>query len=125
VRQNVIHIERFYASPLGKTARAMVNRRLDPLWPKDDGDLKGLDVLGFGYCAPYLMPYREQAGSLIFAMPEDQGAMISRLAVRIGPPVYTRATWRGFDRRTVFTDGMGRRALHAAKPPPSRYSRRI
>jgi len=78
VRQNVIHIERFYASPLGKTARAMVNRRLDPLWPKADGDMKGLDVLGFGYCAPYLMRYREQAGSLIFAMPEDQGAMISR-----------------------------------------------
>ena len=76
MRQNVIHIERFYASPLGKTARAMVKRRLDPLWP--EAEMSGLDVLGFGYCAPYLMPYRETAHSLTFAMPEDQGAMVSR-----------------------------------------------
>lgn len=78
MRQNVIHLERFYASPLGKTACTMVTRRLDPLWPKDEGDLGGKDVLGFGYCAPYLMPYRGQVGSLIFAMPEGQCAMVSR-----------------------------------------------
>lgn len=78
MRQNVIHIERFYASKLGKTARAMVTRRLDALWAMDEGDLKGLDVLGFGYCAPYLMPYRKQVHSLSLAMPEEQGAMVSR-----------------------------------------------
>lgn len=78
MRQNVIQLERFYASPMGKTARTMVTRRLDPLWPQEGGDLAGQDVLGFGYCAPYLMRYRQQVGSLAFAMPEDQGAMVSR-----------------------------------------------
>ena len=78
MRQNVIHIERFYASPMGRTARAMVTRRLDALWPQEGGDMDGLDVLGFGYCAPYLMPYREQVHSMILAMPEDLGAMVSR-----------------------------------------------
>jgi len=77
LRQNVIHLQRFYASKLGEAARAMVARRLDPLWPKDGDDMDGLDVLGFGYCAPYLMPYAGKPKKMIFAMPEEQGAMVS------------------------------------------------
>jgi len=71
VRQTVISLEAFYASPLGAAARAMVMRRLAPLWP----NLANSDVLGFGYTWPYLSPYARQASRIALAMPETQGAI--------------------------------------------------
>jgi len=71
MRQNVIHLEQFYASRLGGAARDMVTRRLDNLWP----DLAGCDVLGYGYGWPYLSPYSAQAKRIILAMPGEQGAI--------------------------------------------------
>ena len=71
MRQTVIALEAFYASPLGKAARAMVLRRLGPLWPS----LQGADVLGFGYAWPYLEPYLGQAARVALAMPASQGAI--------------------------------------------------
>jgi len=71
MRQSVITLEKFYASPLGATARNMAARRLGSLWP----DLSGQDVLGFGYCAPYLRPYMKAANRVVLAMPGGQGAV--------------------------------------------------
>lgn len=71
MRQSVITLEKFYASPLGVTARDMAARRLASLWP----DLSGKDVMGFGYCGPYLNPYMRAANRVILAMPGGQGAM--------------------------------------------------
>lgn len=71
MRQTVITLEKFYASPLGVTARNMAARRLTSLWP----DLSGKDVLGFGYCGPYLTPYMKAANRVILAMPGGQGAV--------------------------------------------------
>jgi len=71
MRQNVIHLEQFYASRLGMAARDMVGRRLDNLWP----DLAGCDVLGYGYSWPYLAAYGAQAKRIILAMPGEQGAI--------------------------------------------------
>lgn len=71
MRQNVIHLEQFYASRLGGAARDMVARRLDNLWP----DLAGCDVLGYGYGWPYLSPYSAQTNRIILAMPGEQGAI--------------------------------------------------
>jgi len=61
MRQSVITLEKFYASPLGVAARDMAARRLSSLWP----DLSGKDVLGFGYCGPYLTPYMKAANRVI------------------------------------------------------------
>jgi len=71
MRQNVITLEKFYASSLGVAAKDMAARRLASLWP----DLSGRDVLGFGYCSPYLSPYMKAANRVVLAMPGGQGAM--------------------------------------------------
>ena len=71
MRQTVITLEKFYASPLGVTAKNMAARRLSSLWP----DLSGQDVLGFGYCGPYLNPYMKGANRVVLSMPGGQGAV--------------------------------------------------
>jgi len=71
MRQTVIHLEKFYASRLGQAAASMTGRRLASVWP----DLNGKDVLGFGYCGPFLSPYTGQANRLVLAMPAEQGAV--------------------------------------------------
>ena len=71
MRQTVITLEKFYASRLGLAAQEMAMRRLKSLWP----DLSGRDVLGFGYCGPYLSPLWKSANRAILAMPGGQGAV--------------------------------------------------
>jgi SAM-dependent methyltransferase len=69
MRLDVVDLARFYASPLGLAARAMIARRLAALWP----DAGGLDLLGLGYATPYLSPYLTSARRVVAAMPADQG----------------------------------------------------
>ncbi len=71
MRQNVIHLEKFYASKLGQAAQAMAARRLETVWP----DLNGREILAYGYGTPYIVPYLEHAKRLILAMPGQQGAL--------------------------------------------------
>lgn len=70
MRLDVVDLGRFYASPLGEAAQAMVLRRLHALWP----DLSGLDLLGLGYATPFLESYAGQARRAVAAMPAPQGA---------------------------------------------------
>jgi len=74
VRESVLNLEKFYASPLGQAARDMASRRLHSLWP----DLAGRNVLGFGFCGPYLDNYQAGANRIILAMPGAQGALAHR-----------------------------------------------
>ena len=109
MRQTVISLEAFYASPLGAAARAMIMRRLTPLWPT----LANADVLGFGYTWPYLGPYAKQASRIALAMPETQGAIAH--ATRRGVcAVLTEET------RLPFTDNSFDRVLlaHAVEDTP-------
>ncbi len=71
MRQSVIELEKFYASRLGQAARDMAARRLSSVWPA----LPGREILGFGYCQPYLRPYLDSAKRVVLAMPDGQGAM--------------------------------------------------
>ncbi|MGB0908440.1 MAG: class I SAM-dependent methyltransferase [Maricaulaceae bacterium] len=71
MRQNVIHLEQFYASRLGRAAQDMAGRRLSKLWPS----LAGKDVLGYGYTWPYLSAHSDEAGRIVLAMPGEQGAL--------------------------------------------------
>lgn len=70
MRLDVVDLKRFYDSPLGEAARAMIARRVAALWPH----LNGLDVAGIGYAGPYLEAYREGARRVALAMPDQQGA---------------------------------------------------
>lgn len=74
MRQNVIHLERFYASRLGQAAQAMAMRRLITLWP----NLSGKDILGYGYTHPFLRPHVDSAKHIALAMPGGQGAIAQR-----------------------------------------------
>lgn len=70
MRVDVATLQRFYAGPLGRAAQRMAARRLASLWAHADG----LDVLGFGYAAPYLERFRAGARRVALAMPAAQGA---------------------------------------------------
>lgn len=74
MRQNVRDLESFYASRLGRAANNMVLRRLSTIWP----DLSGRDVLGYGYCHPFLTPYLADAKRVVLAMPGGMGALAQR-----------------------------------------------
>jgi len=69
MRQSVLDLRAFYASPLGGVARAMVSRKIVEAW----GDAAGLDVLALGYATPYLYAMEPAARSVVAAMPAAQG----------------------------------------------------
>ncbi|MEZ5936898.1 MAG: methyltransferase domain-containing protein [Hyphomonadaceae bacterium] len=71
VRYDIERLQAFYASPLGRTAGAMIQRRVGALWPT----LAGLDVLGVGHCDYLLDSYRADARRAISASPETQGSV--------------------------------------------------
>ncbi|EGF91203.1 methyltransferase domain protein [Asticcacaulis biprosthecium C19] len=71
MRRSVEELNRFYAAPEGVVARRLVTAKLCEAWP----DVRGLDVLGIGYCTPYLDRFVE-ARRVLQAMPAAQGAEI-------------------------------------------------
>jgi SAM-dependent methyltransferase len=71
MRTDALEIDRFYRSTRGKAAREMVLRRLTALW----SNTEGLDMLGYGYAAPYLTAFQESARRTVAYMPAEQGAV--------------------------------------------------
>lgn len=71
MRETADSLDAFYQGRLGQTARDMAVRRLRALW----GDMAGQNILGFGYCSPYLDMARRQANRIVFAAPAEQGAI--------------------------------------------------
>lgn len=71
MRRSVDDLNRFYATPEGAAARRLVRRKIGDAWP----DVRGLDVLGIGYCTPYLDGFSD-ARRILQAMPAAQGAEI-------------------------------------------------
>lgn len=71
MRRSVDDLNRFYATPEGVAAQRLVRRKIGDAWP----DVRGLDVLGIGYCTPYLDGFSD-ARRILQAMPAAQGAEI-------------------------------------------------
>ncbi len=69
MRQSVLELREFYASPLGKATREMVSRKLAEAW----GSLRGLDVLALGYATPFFAGLTGPARRIVAAMPAAQG----------------------------------------------------
>jgi SAM-dependent methyltransferase len=59
----------FYGTARGAVAARLLRERLALLWP----ELAGQSVLGIGFAAPYLRPWREQAGRCIALTPAQAG----------------------------------------------------
>jgi SAM-dependent methyltransferase len=72
MRRDVLDLRQFYASPLGRTARTLLSRRLVEAW----GPAARLDVMGFGYATPYLDVFRERARRVVAVMPASQGVEV-------------------------------------------------
>lgn len=69
MQPDVIDLRSFYASPLGRVARAVVLRAIQQRWQS----LSGLALLGHGYATPYLDDIREGTERTIAFMPARQG----------------------------------------------------
>src|SRR5258708_38656403 len=70
MRQDVIELREFYASPLGAAAARMIGRKIGEAW----GNIDGLDLLGMGYAIPLVADAR--ARRVIAAMPAAQGVEV-------------------------------------------------
>ena len=68
---DVLALQRFYTSDLGKAAQASIATRLHDLW----GEAKGLRVLGYGYAAPFLETSCREAERVVCLMPARQGVV--------------------------------------------------
>lgn len=68
---DVLDLKHFYASPLGRTARRMIGRKIRDVWP----DVKGQRVLGLGYAPPYIASMQSEAERVISVMPPRQGVI--------------------------------------------------
>ena len=69
MRQGVLELREFYATPLGRVARQMVSRKVAEAW----GDARGLDVLALGYATPFLDGLGADARRAVAVMPAAQG----------------------------------------------------
>ncbi|ESQ86262.1 methyltransferase type 11 [Asticcacaulis sp. AC466] len=78
MRRPVEDLNSFYLSPEGQVARRLIGRKLGEAWP----DVRGLDVLGIGYCSPYLDQFAE-GRRVLAAMPAGQGAEIWPADMRV------------------------------------------
>lgn len=102
MRVDVLALQRFYASPLGKLTQRLVAQRLAALWPTADG----LDMLGVGYPTPFIDVYRSHARRCVALMPGPQGA-------ERWPGVGGGLCALGDDQRMPFVDALFDRAVLA------------
>ncbi len=72
MRQGILDLREFYASPLGQVARRMVARKIAEAW-RDAG---GLDVLALGYATPFLDGLGLAPRRVVAAMPAAQGVEV-------------------------------------------------
>lgn len=72
MRQDVIALQEFYATPLGKASADMLVNRIGSLWGQG---LAHEQVLGLGFATPLLDRMGHQAEIRVAAMPAAQGAL--------------------------------------------------
>ncbi|MEM1300254.1 MAG: methyltransferase domain-containing protein [Pseudomonadota bacterium] len=67
---DVVELRRFYSSTrLGRLAQHTLRTRLSELWP----NVRGQNVVGFGYASPLLRPFMGEASRVLSLMPAQQG----------------------------------------------------
>lgn len=69
---DVNDLDAFYSSPLGEVAHRLVGRVIRARWE----NCAGLSVMGYGYCGPYLEPFRDGARRTLALMPDRQGVIV-------------------------------------------------
>ena len=59
----------YYDSDLGRLVKRSLQGRLRTLWP----DVRGMNVVGFGFAVPFLRPFLAEAARTLCLMPAQQG----------------------------------------------------
>lgn len=59
----------YYTTGLGRMVQRMLQDRLRTLWR----DVRGMNVVGFGFTAPFLRPFMDEAARALCLMPAQQG----------------------------------------------------
>lgn len=62
----------YYTTRLGRMTRQLLRRRLRRMWT----NVGGLTVAGFGFAAPFLRPFMEEAARTACLMPAQQGVCV-------------------------------------------------
>ena len=125
MRRDAVELERFYNSPKGQTADAMIWRRISVLWP----DMRDLDVLGLGYAPPVLDRFDNAPRRSIAFMPDGQGAVIwphtVALVVANRSGFWARADATPFGHGRPFSKGQLARVLNDSAFEPTAWSRAL
>lgn len=67
---DVVELRKFYSTTrLGRLAQLTLRTKLRQLWP----NVRGQTVVGFGYAAPLLRPFLDEAARTVCLMPAQQG----------------------------------------------------
>ena len=67
---DVVELRQFYSSTqLGRLVQRAMRERLRAFWP----NLKGQSLVGFGYAAPFMRPFLDDAQRALCLMPAQQG----------------------------------------------------
>ncbi|WP_343560735.1 class I SAM-dependent methyltransferase [Kiloniella sp. b19] len=66
---DVVDLQEFYNSRLGRVARHVLRQSIRDIWP----DLNGRTLLGLGYATPYLEMFEGDVENLMAVMPASQG----------------------------------------------------
>ncbi len=59
----------YYTTRLGRMVQRAVRGRLRAIWP----DIHGMNLVGFGFAAPFLRPFMEESARTLCLMPAQQG----------------------------------------------------
>ncbi|MHA3913676.1 class I SAM-dependent methyltransferase [Halovulum sp. GXIMD14793] len=72
MHQDVVDLRAFYyRTKLGRGAKRVLQHKLRSLWP----DTHGLNIASYGFGAPFMRPFLNDARSVICLMPGQQGVM--------------------------------------------------
>ncbi|MEM8793583.1 MAG: methyltransferase domain-containing protein [Pseudomonadota bacterium] len=67
---DVVDLRKFYyTTKLGRMTQTLLRERLRRMWT----NVSGQTVVGFGFAAPFLRPFMEEAGRTLCLMPAQQG----------------------------------------------------
>jgi len=72
MHHDVAELRDFYTRPLGLAVKRLLTHRLRSHWRS----VRGETIIGLGYAAPFLGPYRDEAERIGAIMPAAQGALV-------------------------------------------------
>lgn len=62
----------YYQAALGALVQRRLRARIESFWPR----VNGMSVAGFGFAAPFMRPFKREAGRLMVLMPAQQGVVL-------------------------------------------------